>query len=148
MLFISCWKFFQFLRYLHFCSFCYVGKRLDKKAKVNFKIYDNTTAKQIITIGILSNSSGSKGNKSMKFGKLIEFNMRNNFLEKSYLKCGRESHTLFLKVHSQVSESSLKMMTNVFIQSRFKSRLFGLHVFFAFFKKYFFDKFTTAISCT
>ena len=26
----------------------------------------------------------------MKFGKLIEYNMRNNFLEKSYTKCGGE----------------------------------------------------------
>ena len=34
-------KLFLFLWYLYFCadSFHYVGKRLDKKAKVNFKIY-------------------------------------------------------------------------------------------------------------
>ena len=42
MLFISTWKLFQFLRYLifypHFCS--HVEKRLDKKAKVNFKSYN------------------------------------------------------------------------------------------------------------
>ena len=35
----------------------------------------------------------------------------------------------------------------LFFQSRFKSRLFDLHVFFAFFKKYIFDKFTATISC-
>ena len=27
----------------------------------------------------------------MKFGQLIESNMRNNFFEKSYTKCGRET---------------------------------------------------------
>ena len=34
------------------------------------------------------------------------------------------------------------------IQSQFISRLFGLHVFFAFFRKSIFDKFTAPISCT
>ena len=43
---------------------------------------------QIITIHILSNISRSKDNQTMKFGKLIEYNMRNIFLEKSYTKCG------------------------------------------------------------
>ena len=32
--------------------------------------------------------SRSKGNQTMKFGQLIECNMRNIFLEKSYTKCG------------------------------------------------------------
>ena len=31
-----------------------------------------------------------KANQAMKFGQLIEENMRNIFLEKSYRKCGRE----------------------------------------------------------
>ena len=40
MLFISPGKLFSCLRYLNFCLdiFGQVGKRLDKKAKVNFKI--------------------------------------------------------------------------------------------------------------
>ena len=33
----------------------------------------------------------SKGNQNMKFGQLIECNMRNIFLEKSYTKCGGET---------------------------------------------------------
>ena len=42
MLFLSPEKLVLFLRYLSFCpNFCgHVGKRCDKKAKVNFKIYD------------------------------------------------------------------------------------------------------------
>ena len=49
------------------------------------------TWQQIITIHVLSNISGSKGNRTMRFGQLIEYNMRNIFLEKSYTKCGEEA---------------------------------------------------------
>ena len=44
--------------------------------------------KQIIMVHTLPNISRSRGNQSMKFGKFIEYNMRNSFLEKSYTKCG------------------------------------------------------------
>ena len=40
---------------------------------------------------MLPNISRSKGDQTMKFGQLIEYNMRNIFLEKSYTKCGRET---------------------------------------------------------
>ena len=46
---------------------------------------------QTIVIHILPNISRSKGNQTMKFGQLIECNMRNIFLEKSYTKCGGET---------------------------------------------------------
>ena len=46
---------------------------------------------QTIVIQILSNISRSKGNQTMKFSQLIEYNTRNIFLEKSYTKCGRET---------------------------------------------------------
>ena len=46
--------------------------------------------KQIIAIHILPNISRSKGNQTMNFGQLIECNMRNIFLEKSYTKCDVE----------------------------------------------------------
>ena len=42
---------------------------------------------QIITIHILSKG---KGDQTMKFGELIEYNMKNIFLEKSYAKCDEE----------------------------------------------------------
>ena len=39
-----------------------------------------------------------KGNQTMRYGQSIEYIMRNNFLEKSNTKCGREtSSILFLK---------------------------------------------------
>ena len=38
----------------------------------------------------------SKGNQTMKFGQLLEYKMRNVFLEISHTKCGGEtSQTLF-----------------------------------------------------
>ena len=37
--------------------------------------------KQMFTILILPNNSGSKGNRTMKFGQLIEHNMRNNLFK-------------------------------------------------------------------
>ena len=46
---------------------------------------------QTIVIHILPNISRSKGNQTMKFGQLIECNMRNIFLEKWYTKCGGET---------------------------------------------------------
>ena len=43
---------------------------------------------QTIVIHILTNISESKGNQTMKFGQLIECNMRNIFIEKSSTKYG------------------------------------------------------------
>ena len=57
-------------------------KKLDQKAKVNFKIY---------VIHILSNMSRSKVNQTMKFGQLIEDKIIYIFLGKSHTKCGREA---------------------------------------------------------
>ena len=42
---------------------------------------------QTIAIHILPNISRSKGNQEMKFVQLIEYNMRNIFVEKLYPKC-------------------------------------------------------------
>ena len=49
------------------------------------------TGKQIITINIFCNISRSKANQTMKFGQLIEYNMRHIFLEKYYTKYGGET---------------------------------------------------------
>ena len=74
-------KIFTFLSLL----FGHVSKRPDLKGKVNFKFYD-------VTAWLTNNCniSRSKGNQTMKFGQLIECDMRNIFLEKSFTKCGGE----------------------------------------------------------
>ena len=55
------------------------------------KIMMSQPGKQTIAIHILANISQTKGNQTMKFGQLIEYNMRIIFLEKSYTKCGKET---------------------------------------------------------
>ena len=47
--------------------------------------------KQIIAVHILPYISRSKNSQTVKFGQLIEYNMRKIFLEKSYPKCGGET---------------------------------------------------------
>ena len=62
-------------------------------------------AKQTIAIQILPNISRIKGNQTMKFGHLIEYNMRNIFLQKSYAKCGAENIPRSFFQKSKVSMS-------------------------------------------
>ena len=49
------------------------------------------TGKQTTTMHILPSISKRKGNQTMKFAQLTEYNMRNIFLEKSYIKYGGET---------------------------------------------------------
>ena len=72
-------KLFSFLRVKRFCPkyFGHVGKQLDRKAKVNLKFMLSSAGKQIISIHILPNISRSKGIETMKYGYLIEHNVRN-----------------------------------------------------------------------
>ena len=49
------------------------------------------SGKQAIATYIFSNILRGKGNQTIKLGQLIEYNMRNIFLEKSYTKCGRKT---------------------------------------------------------
>ena len=46
---------------------------------------------QTIAIHTLPYISRIKSNQTVKFGQLIEYDMRNTFLEKSYAKCGGET---------------------------------------------------------
>ena len=48
-------------------------------------------AQQTIVTHILPKISKSKGNQTMKFGQLIECNLRCIFLDESYTKCGGET---------------------------------------------------------
>ena len=70
--------------------FGYVEKQLDEKAMVYSKfiasLLTSQTRQQIVTINILPYISRSKNNQAMKFGPLIEFTMKNIFLQKSCRK--------------------------------------------------------------
>ena len=48
---------------------------------------NNLGNKQLHCIYLQSNISRSKGNQTMKFGQLTEYDMTNIFLEKLYTKC-------------------------------------------------------------
>ena len=60
---------------------------------------------QTVTIHILSNISRNKSNQTMKFGQLLEYNMRNIFLEKSYIKCVGETISRSFSKNSNLSIS-------------------------------------------
>ena len=92
-------KTFKFLSW----SFSLVEKRLDEKDKVNFK--KKRKRKKTMTIYILPNISRSKDNQIMKLGQLIQYNMRNVFLEKSYTKCGGETSLRHFSEKSKLSIS-------------------------------------------
>ena len=65
-------------------------------------------------IPILTNISTSKGNQAMKFGQLIEFNLRNIFLEKLYTKCDGEK--LFPRLSRKLKLSiSLDHYSKIFL---------------------------------
>ena len=72
---------------------------------------------QAITTQILPNISKSQGNQTMKFGHLIEYNMRNIFLERSYTKCGGEpSPRPFYKKSKRNSESLKYSLFLLYVQ--------------------------------
>ena len=60
---------------------------------------------QAIAIHILPNISRSKGNQTMKFGHIIEYNMGNISVEKSYTKCAGETIPRPLSKKSKLSIS-------------------------------------------
>ena len=83
MLFISSYKLFSLLSYLNFSLGFLVmyKKRLDLKYQLNFKLYNVLTWLTKITVHILPNILQSKGNQTMKFGQLIEYNRETFFLK-------------------------------------------------------------------
>ena len=95
-------------------TFGHVEKQLDQKDKVNFKICDVTNLKQTIAIHVLPNISRSKSNQTMIFGQLIEYKMRNIFLEKSYTKCDGETDP----VPKILSKKKSKLSVSVDQQSK------------------------------
>ena len=54
---------------------------------------------------MLPNISRSKGNQKMKFGQLIEYNMKNIFVKKSHIKCAGENISRPLSKNSKLSIS-------------------------------------------
>ena len=74
-----------------------------------------------MAIHTLTNISRSKGNQAMKFGQLIEYNMKNSFLEKSYVKYGGDTiPRLFFKLPS-LSDASFERINILALSNMFAS---------------------------
>ena len=69
---------------------------------------------QTIVIHILPNISRNKDIQTMKFGQLIESNMRNIFVEKSYTKCGGETISRPSSKKTNLWTKSLKVLYSLF----------------------------------
>ena len=76
-----------------------------RKIKLISKLMTSQPGKQTIATHILPNTLKSRGNQKMKFGQFIECSMRNIFLEKSYMKCGRETTSRSFSRKSKLSIS-------------------------------------------
>ena len=109
----------SFFRSLDFCPdfFSYLGKRLNKRAKVNFKILTSQTGKQPIAIHILPKFSRSKSYQAMRFDQLIEHKKINIYLRKSCRKWGRETRCRALFVFKK----SLYEIAGVAIKTKSRS---------------------------
>ena len=114
------------MRYLHFCPdpFGYIEKQLDKRVMVNFKIYDdkgsrtnnyNTHTAQN-PIHILPKISTSKSNQMRQ---LIEHNMGNIFLDKSFLMKKLVSDLFKIKTE-EISGSNSRKFYKVCFYCMFK----------------------------
>ena len=69
----------------------YVENGLKRRLRLTPKFLTSQAGRPIITIHILPNISKSKSNQVIKFFQLIEYNVRNIFLQKSLRKSGRET---------------------------------------------------------
>ena len=67
------------------CFLGLAGNRSDKKAKINFKIYDVINWETNSHNTCLANILKSKSNQNMKFGQLIEYKVIKFFL-KNYVE--------------------------------------------------------------
>ena len=98
------------LKILKFLSspFGHVEKTAQQKDKVNFKIHDEKLNKKLdkkqlqCTYCPISQEVKAT-NQAMKFGQLIEYNMRNIFVEKSYTKRAGETIPRPLSKKSKLS---------------------------------------------
>ena len=64
---------------------------LIRKIRLVSKSVTSQPGQQTIETYIWLNISRSKGNKPMKFGQLIKYNMRNILVELSFTKCAGET---------------------------------------------------------
>ena len=138
MLFISCYKRFLFSRYLNFCPDLLVMQEngLIRKLRLISKFMTPQTGKQIIPIHVIHNFLRGKDNQTMRLGQLIEYTIRNIFLEKSYTKHGKEASPrsfyeisklrISLDQYSQISYSLFLLYVQVQVYQKLLTACFDL----------------------
>ena len=86
---------------------------------VNFKNYDVTAWLKTITIHILRNISRSKGNQTMKFNHLVDYNKKNFFFknraENEAVRLVPDLFLLCKKALREVKASGLQLSFNIFL---------------------------------
>ena len=82
-------KFLSVFEIFNFClDFLVMQKSvLIRNVRLISKFMTSQCEKRAIAIHVLPNISRSKGNQTIKFGQLIEYNMKNIFLEILCTKC-------------------------------------------------------------
>ena len=106
MLLISPQKLFPFSRYLSFCLDFLVMYQSSLVKKITSNFMTSPLGQQTVVIYIFPNISRSKGKQTMKFGQLIECNMRNIFVEISCTKCDGETSSRLFSEKLNLSISS------------------------------------------
>ena len=112
-------KIFKFLS----STFGHVEKRLDSLISKTYLISKFMAAQhgnQTIAIHTLPYISRIKSNQTVKCGQLIEYDMRNIFLEKSNAKCGGETIP-------RSFPKNLNLNASLYQQPKFLNCLFSLH---------------------
>ena len=74
---------------------CFILKYVSWKLQLESLNMNHKLLNWTLTAHVLPIISRCKSNQTMKFGQLIENNMRNIFLEKSNTKCGGENSPRF-----------------------------------------------------
>ena len=120
MLLISLQKLFLFSRYLSFYREFLVMQQngLNRKIRLISGFMTSQLDCQTIAIHIFPNISRSKDNQTMTFSQLIENNMRNIFLEKSYSNCRGETSPRPFSVKLKLSislERQSKVLYSLFL---------------------------------
>ena len=115
MLFIPSLKLFSFSKYLNFCLDFLVKQKngLIRIRRLTSKFMTSQPEKKHFQYTY--DISRSKENRAMKFGHLIEYNMRNIFLKKSCSKCSGETIPIISRPFCKKLKSriSLDQQSNV-----------------------------------
>ena len=94
---------------------------LIRKVRLIWKFVTPHTGEELIIIHILPNISRNKHNQTIRFGQLIEYNMRNIFLEKLHSNIGGD-------VSSRPFHRNTKLSISLDQQFKMLQRLFFLYV--------------------